>query len=258
MLDQFDLLPAAVLLLLAGGLALWRADLRSRRLDLEETPVLTAAEVVAALDGREWTRCLLAGTTGPGPEGPLTAPFSGRPCVWYRVSVTQTYQVVTEVQTNRRDNSEPPTVRRTTTHTEPLFDRRSRAVFQVRDDTGAVHVDPRGAIIEGVSTSYDGPVRPTTPEAEEIAVPDRDDATARVRYTEESIAAGTKLYLRGDVVAADTAPLMRTTATADLRVADRSPREATGRLRERERLLFAGAVAMVSVAVLVLVWPVLG
>ncbi len=77
-----------ILLSLAGmigvvGLVLTVINWNDRRLihALATVPVLTCADL---LTGPLPKRVLVEGRTVPGPDGPLRAPLSGRPCVWSR------------------------------------------------------------------------------------------------------------------------------------------------------------------------------
>ncbi|ROO86165.1 E3 ubiquitin ligase [Actinocorallia herbida] len=60
---------------------------RGRRAMMTRNETLTYARLTAG--GPAWGLCEVTGTAEPGPGGPLTAPLSGRPCVWYRAVARQ-------------------------------------------------------------------------------------------------------------------------------------------------------------------------
>jgi hypothetical protein len=84
-------LAGIVLLYVAVRLA-WGARRTRRRLEAvtttETTPCATVGALVSAGGGG---RIQCVGQARPGPGGVITAPYSGRPCVWHRSVTTHTY-----------------------------------------------------------------------------------------------------------------------------------------------------------------------
>lgn len=87
--------------------------------------------------------CEIKGIAEPGPAGPLRAPMSGRPCVWFEAKIVEYWKVyhhhpdgrvnVLSRQNTLRDNSSPPQI-------------------SVADQTGVALLDFRG-------TRVDPPIR---------------------------------------------------------------------------------------------------
>lgn len=81
----------------------------------------------------------VAGAAASGPDGPLEAPISGRPCVWYRV-------VEIERRAHRRSGGGGRrSHRRTEVREHVVRDEASTAPFTLIDDHGEVTVRPAGA-----------------------------------------------------------------------------------------------------------------
>jgi len=76
---------------------------------------------------------------------PLKAEMSGTECVWYRSTVTREYE---ETYTER--DSDGKTRTGTRRGSENVSTNERRTMFMVRDETGAVEIDPEGAPVEGV------------------------------------------------------------------------------------------------------------
>lgn len=86
----------------------------------------------------------VVGKAGAGEE-PLTAPFSGTPCVWYRTTVTHRYR-----ERRRRENETE-----WVTKNEKVAEDTSHEPFSVTDVSGSVRVHPQGAKVIGASESID-------------------------------------------------------------------------------------------------------
>ena len=78
-------------------------------------------------------------------DSPLRSEMSGTDCVWYRSTVTREYE---ETYTERDSNGNARTGTRR--GSEVVSTNERRVPFMVRDETGAVEVDPEGAPVEGV------------------------------------------------------------------------------------------------------------
>lgn len=95
-----------------------------------------------------------SGRSAPGPGGVLTAPFSGRPCVWYR-SVTSPFDDPTtrEVHTTPKppgmmlSSAYPPPRAGVGARNEQQVDE-SSAPFRITDGTADVQIDPGAAVVD--------------------------------------------------------------------------------------------------------------
>ena len=96
-----------------------------------------AAEAVGA--GSFSRRCEVVGTTAPGPQGPLTAPESGRQVVWHRSEAIEHYR-----DTERDSKGSERSVEKQRT----VAWHASEDPFVVRDGCGEIVVDPRGANVD--------------------------------------------------------------------------------------------------------------
>jgi hypothetical protein len=123
----------------------------SKALDIASTETSTAAglateasDVAKEIGAGSFTKVAeLKGLVECG--RPLTAEMSGTECVWYRSTVTREYE---ESYTER--DSDGKTRTGTRRGSENVSTNERRTPFMVRDDTGAVEVDPEGAPVEGV------------------------------------------------------------------------------------------------------------
>lgn len=88
------------------------------------------------------------GVAGEGPGGPLTAPLSGRECVWHRV-------VEIERRTHRRTGRRRPSGPRTEVREHVIRDEASAAPFALSDDRGACLVLPEGADVRDLDPVVD-------------------------------------------------------------------------------------------------------
>jgi hypothetical protein len=85
-------LTGVLLLYVAARLA-WGARRARRRLEAVTSTSTTSCSQVGALagtgEGGQRVECV--GAARPGPGGTITAPYSGRPCVWHRSVTTHRY-----------------------------------------------------------------------------------------------------------------------------------------------------------------------
>lgn len=88
----------------------------------------------------------VAGTAGPGPDGPLESPISRRPCVWYRV-------VEIERRVHRRLGDDEH--RRSEIREHVVRDEASAQPFTVTDEHGEVTVRPRSMEIRDLAPVVD-------------------------------------------------------------------------------------------------------
>ena len=94
---------------------------------MHATPTLGCAEIAA---GGRLVTCEVKGTAVPGPQGTVQAPFSERPCVWFRAKVTVRYE-----HHEHRDGR-----RRTTTREKTVHDETHGSPFGIQDAGGQILV----------------------------------------------------------------------------------------------------------------------
>jgi E3 Ubiquitin ligase len=151
------LVGGIVLLVVAAGAFLFARSQRARQRSFAGTErtgcgdLAQLAQSVSAEAGQGSFRqiCEVSGKAQPGPSGPLTAPISGQPCVWYRATIT--HRSWRNVQTGSGEH------RRTERREENdvVSDEISQSPLLVDDSTGQVLVDPREADIDGPEESFD-------------------------------------------------------------------------------------------------------
>lgn len=123
----------------------------NKALDIQSTETSTAAglateasEVAREIGPGSFTKVAeLKGTVEC--SSPLIAEMSGTSCVWYRSTVTREYE---EPYTDR--DSDGKSRSGTRRGSENVSTNERRTPFTVRDESGAVEVEPDGAPVEGV------------------------------------------------------------------------------------------------------------
>lgn len=189
-----------VLIVIGIGLILWGVYMSYRRRVMAATPTIGAGDVALVADGEREVRVEVTGEAAPGPDGLLTAPLSGTPCVWYRTSVDRMYE---KMETDRNGN------RRQVTGTNVLCDQRSIEPFLIKDVSGQVPVYPGRAQPDGVERVIDQREYATGKLAERAmaigvrALESGPGITRGHRYREWVIRPGTRLYVLGAVRAAE-------------------------------------------------------
>ncbi|GAA0367202.1 E3 ubiquitin ligase family protein [Actinoallomurus spadix] len=136
----------------------------------------------------------VTGQAVAGPAGLVTAPLTGRPCVWYSVTVVERYRAW------RPGPFGPTRVVRELTAAE-----RTSGPLYVTGDTAAVRVDPRGAELELGEPSFtefeDSPYGPLAARlATLLGAPPRPrhrDRTIGFLVEERVVAAGEPLRIVG-------------------------------------------------------------
>lgn len=137
---MFALVVAGIILLGVGGWMFRRSRQQSALgTALRSAPVLSCTEAAGQAD-RGPVTCQLSGATEPGPGGPLTAPLSGKPCVWFHVRVSVRKRGGDGLSYDRKAHQESST-----------------APFWLRDARGGVLVFP-----EGISADFVVPQRVNT------------------------------------------------------------------------------------------------
>jgi len=105
----------------------------------DELGQLSAAAAEAVGAGSFGQACEVVGVAAPGAQGALTAPESGREVVWHRTLLTEHY---TTTETDSEGKS------RQVDKTRVVAQHESQEPFVVRDATGEIVVDPRGADLD--------------------------------------------------------------------------------------------------------------
>jgi hypothetical protein len=140
------IIVGAVLVLVAGGLYLGSNSQKKKLGQMAEAQTYSTVELatVAAAVGKE----IGAGSFNQIAEvkgtiecdRPLVSELSQTPCVYYSMSVTREYE-----ETYWEKDSNGNSQQRTRRGTESVASNTRSLPFLVRDDTGAIQVDPAGA-----------------------------------------------------------------------------------------------------------------
>jgi len=131
------------------------------------------------------TEVVVDGNAEAGPDGLLTAPYSGAACVWYRIEVW-----------DRRPN--PDTYHERIHHTL-LYTRQSRTPFTLRDRTGAVLCEPHDVSGDRLPLTHES-FEPEEGEPIGAGAPAERVATGSgCTLREWAIAPGTRLLVHGTV-----------------------------------------------------------
>jgi hypothetical protein len=213
---------------------------RARRLrSLGATPV-TVAELVAMADAARAElgpgvfdrHVVVSGAAEPSGEGPLTAPFSGTPCVWYRAT---TVRVVAD--------------RKGRTRHEVDADTASRRRFRLVDGGAELAVDPGATRVEGAPQTVDQLVESPDDGIELglVRIVSNPDRTIRREWV---VPAGTPLTVVADVGEVGGRLTARERPDAPVRLTTGTPSEAVEADERAERagwrsgaLCAAGALA---------------
>ncbi|MCO5996105.1 E3 ubiquitin ligase family protein [Actinoallomurus rhizosphaericola] len=215
-------MPVPLIVVLLGVAVLGWAYVQQRRhTAMAATPTRTCAEIA------EYERpvtCEVKGTAAPGPRGPVTAPFSGRPCVWHRTKVTVRYEHHEE-----RDGKTVTTTRERTVHDETYG-----APFSVRDATGEITVVHEGRSVDHVARSLSH-YEPAGTEVNLFGLHLRVNFSnvKGHRYEEWIIPDGQPMYVLGAAAAEDGRLVMRDPATGPFLISTRSEEALSAALRAR-------------------------
>jgi hypothetical protein len=113
-----------------------RAMTLTETLTCGELGQLSAAAAEAVGGGSFGQACEVVGAAAPGGGGALSAPESGREVVWHRTILTEHY-IATETDAQGKSHE--------VDKTRVVARQESQEQFLVRDATGTIVVDPRGA-----------------------------------------------------------------------------------------------------------------
>ena len=198
---RFYLLFACILFLAGAAIFLWDAfgRMRTRRL-IAFLPTSKAKGVFIGV-------VELSGTAECERDAGMSAPMSGRPCVYVKTKIEER-----QVETYTTENSKGERVTKTRTVWKTLAEKESRELFYLRDETGAVRVVPDGAEITA-ETFVEKTVGRSAPEYFDWAGGRAESAKScgTRRFTEVGILLGSNVYVLGksrvrkDVVAVEIA-----------------------------------------------------
>jgi E3 Ubiquitin ligase len=127
-----------VLLVVTAGLLVWER-LASRRLAaMARTGTVRCADLASMRDaapGAFSLACEVSGAAEPGERGLLTSELSKTGCVWFAYTISRRFEKVSHSEGRSTRSVDSRTVAKGASSTP----------FRVRDDSGAVLVDPEGA-----------------------------------------------------------------------------------------------------------------
>ncbi|TQN27574.1 E3 ubiquitin ligase [Haloactinospora alba] len=254
-LAENPFLFALALVVLAGVLAWFGWQHRSRRVALLDTPTLTCAQFADATAQRGAVTGELSGTAEPAPDGTLSAPFSSTPCVWHRTEVIRHYR---KRENNQRNGS------RTVRRRETIAKNESPEAFQLADSTGRLMFAPDGAWVDAPVKSLDRFERGTGPRsrntsdsamsqlataAKDMAVSvARDGSTIGYTYREWIIRPQERIFALGAVQRNGSGLLMSRPEGAPYVLSTRSEAEITRSDLLWQRVFLGGTLACVMVA----------
>jgi hypothetical protein len=143
---------AAVACIVVGGVLLWfRARSQNQLLDVQSTEISPAgtlqelARSVAAEIGAGGFQRFVSVAGRAESTSPLTSELGQKECVYYTMSVEERYEeTYTETDSNGRS------VQKTRTSSTTVASNTRSIPFDVRDDSGAITVDPEHAKVECV------------------------------------------------------------------------------------------------------------
>ncbi|MEZ5102450.1 MAG: GIDE domain-containing protein [Thermoleophilia bacterium] len=213
-----------VLLALAALLGWGSTRLARQARRIEEVPLYDCAQLPRIGADAPGMRVEVTGLTAPGPDGRLTGPFSGAPCVWYRAVVYE--------RTASEERGPNGTIRRVE-RLQQMSEEVSTAPFAVVDATGSIEVDPAGAEVDDPVASHDR-FEPAPP----------GGALLGVLRREWLVPPDRQVYVLGGVRAEGAAARLGAARDGDLLLSLRAERELVSRTRLGGRVLAGGAIAL--------------
>jgi hypothetical protein len=245
------LIAGAILLAIAlGAVLLARSESgRARRATATETLDCSDITSLAAGVGEEVgggsfrQQCEVVGTAEPGPQGALRAPESGGDVVWHRTKVTHRYWAM---ETRTVDGK---TTRERVERSETVSDDTSSAPFAVRDASGTIAVDPRGAEVDAPERVVDrfeqgGQAAERGGFLAGLLRSGADSGTIGFRREEWVLRPGARLWIHGEVADALGTPTFGKPAKGDYIISTRSEAEVVGDARATAK--FANVVAIIA------------
>ena len=234
-----------VLIVVGLALLLWAAYESYRRRVMAATPTIGAGDVPSVVDDEREVRVEVTGAATPGPGGPLTAPLSGTPCVWYRTKVTRSY---------RKWERDGDGNRREVNGTNVVYERQSAEPFVITDVSGQVPVHPADGRPDGAERVLDdreyapGPLARKAKAAGARGLGAGPGTTKGHRYEEWVIRPGTNLYVLGAVRAGGTEQVaIRKPLNSPFIISTRNEQELSRFMRVKSLVGYAaGAILLIG------------
>lgn len=196
-------------------------------------------------------RVAVSGRAVAGPGGALTAPASNRPCVWYRLVVSE------RVRETRRDSDG----KRTTRETERVIsEERSPDAIVLRDGTGQVLIEPADARVDRATETIDRLDAPPAAGVSTISIGPvtvnlgNGDGVIGIRRREEIIALDEDLYVLGGAYNRGGEGVIRKPREGMYVISTRTAQELAAGARTGARWFtgFAGGLTIVGIVLVVL------
>jgi hypothetical protein len=211
------IIAGVILIALAVGAFFLARHQQKRLAALGSTETLPCNALVAD------QACEVVGQAKAGPDGSLTAPVSGRPCVWHHEKVTQHWE-----EWERDSKGEM----RRENRSNVVSDERSTDLFTLRDAAGEVLVNPEGADI-------DNPVKSHRERSHRAAVQGRDmfdkvlsvlddRSDEEIEVEEWIIPVDEALYVRGKPVQVELGLIMNDPGDGHFLISTRSEEQLAG------------------------------
>lgn len=152
---------------------------------------------LAAMPPGDGGTCAITGFAEPGPAGPLVAPMSGRPCVWFHAKIVEHWTTtVTTIAPGPNGTTIPTT--QTNHHRRLLHENGSPPQFAVRDQTGIAVLDFLGTRVDRPFPSFRNRVRALpgpVPGLPVVIIGRRQNH--HITYEEDIVGYGQPIFARG-------------------------------------------------------------
>lgn len=216
-----------------------------------EVPRYDCAQIAAHGADAPGMRVAVSGRSARADEGALTAPASGRACVWYRLVVSERHR-----RTDRDSDG------KSTTRIEErvVSEERSPDLITITDATGPVAVEPGNGKIDRAIEVFDRVEQAKSGMAMSIAIggisldlPSRDGLVG-VRTREEILPTDTDLYVLGGAYSRDSQGVIDKPHDGPFVISTRSADELERGARTGARWFTGGAATatVVGIALVVL------
>ena len=246
------LVIAGIMLLVAGlgVLPLLAARSARRARTFAEVPQYDCAQVAEHGAEAPGMRIAVRGRTIAGSGGPLTAPATGRPCAWYRLTISERHR---RVERDKDGN------RRTREEERVVSDERSPDPIALADSTGTVVIDPEGARMDRTVETHNRVERPSAGGGSSITFAgvtvdlSGGDSLIGIRTKEEILPLDDDVYVLGGAYAREGGGTIGRPRDGMFVVSTRSAEDLAKGSRTAMRALAAAAVvaAIAGVALLV-------
>lgn len=245
------LIICGIVLIIAGAGVLPLLARRSagRARTFAEVPQYDCAQVAAHGEEAPGMRVAVVGRTARADGGALTAPASGRPCVWYRVVVSERYR---RTQRDKDGNTS------TSIEERVVSDERSPDRIALTDATGQIAIEPGDGKIDRPLEVHNRVEQAGARAGMNVSIgrislnlSSADDLVG-VRTREEIIPTDTDLYVLGGAFARDGQGVIDKPNSGLFIISTRSGDDLARRARNGARW-FTGGAAAATVAGIVLV-----